>query len=116
MIFCEYASPMPGSALSWSLLAVLMSSLSAAAIEDCAAFISGTGSLACAKENRGWTIARLAATTAETIRTRNFCTMSSSCVNSTLPNGVGHAINRQHVGGNAVVDAGRLGVAHHVFE
>ena len=28
MIFCEYASPIPGRALSWSLVAVLRSSLS----------------------------------------------------------------------------------------
>src|SRR6476660_2941877 len=31
MIFCEYASPIPGSACSWSFVAELMSSKSAAA-------------------------------------------------------------------------------------
>src|SRR5579862_2570468 len=37
-------------------------------------------------------------------------------VNSTLANRVGHAVNREHVSGNSVVDFVSLGVTHHVVK
>ena len=37
-------------------------------------------------------------------------------VDSALADGVGHAVDGQHVGGDAVVDAVGLGVAHHIVE
>src|SRR5208282_6308776 len=96
-----------------------MSSLAAAvAPEDCAAFISGTlpGSRVCAEARRGWIVARLAAKTNQRANTLSFRILSTSGVNSALADRIGHAIDGQHVGCDAIVHLVGLGVADDVPE
>src|ERR1700728_445234 len=94
-----------------------MSSLSAAAA-GCTAFNSGTVPVSrvyCANA-RGCMIAKLAAKTNERANTQSLRIVSSSGVNSALPDRVGHAINGQHVSRDAVVYLMRVSIAHHISE
>src|ERR1035438_7361056 len=47
---------------------------------------------------------------------RLHCSAQPSGVDAPLLDGIGHAVDGQHIGGNAVVYVVGLGVAHHIFE
>src|ERR1700722_2794829 len=107
---------MPGSALSWSLVAVLRSSLSAdsdaaTAVAGCAE--AGVTLAACIRKN---------ASNAAKIFTVKFCPLIfityefSLGVNAALADGVSHAVDGQHIGGDAIIHFVGLGITHHVAE
>src|SRR5258708_28240044 len=117
MIFCESASPIPGSACNPSLVAELMSTsfafLSVAAFSD---FAGADMVFDCATAPRPLLIATLK--TRIKTASNKFLRMTSPrlSVNSALPDRIGHAVNRQHVSRDPVVHSMRLGVADHILE
>src|ERR1700683_1928744 len=67
--------------------------------------------------NPGSVIARAAAnTTVTTPVSKTSSSLPPSGVNAALADGVGHAINGQHIGCDAIVDLVRLGVANYIAE
>src|SRR4029077_7878250 len=104
---------MPGRALSWSLVAVLRSSLSA---ESAAAPIAR-----CAAAGEMWTACRRnnASSNAKVLTTScrflSFIEFSLG-VNATLANSVSHAVDGQHIGCDAIVNLVSLGVANDIAE
>src|SRR5581483_1101030 len=107
---------MPGSSLSWSAVALLMSSFwadLAAVAEALDAFESACPTAIPPTSERAKT--RTAICAASFLWIANIDSSCSS-VDTTLANSVRHPVDGQHVSGDTIVHVVSLGVAHHVVE